>query len=239
MKNKQLTKGFTLLETLASVAIMVIMIIGPLTVITESSSYSRQTKDSIIATYLAEELIELIENQYDSIYLLCKKQPENAYCAPNVGETNGQTSWRLFKEKFAAGDGQPSCYGERDNEGAGGNNVPQGCTFDYEQMTGDITVTPSRSPANNENCRTVTEYLFPDGTVKFLCTGSAHSNGAIPSTKKTFSRSVYLEHNPTYDIGNMLSQYNDDIKIISEVKHKGVNGVTYTSRVSRFIHAQP
>ena len=68
-------KAFTLLETLTSIAILSFVIVGPLTVIMGSSSYARQTKDVMVATYLAEESEKILQNQYETLYIDCKNQP--------------------------------------------------------------------------------------------------------------------------------------------------------------------
>lgn len=255
-------QGFTLLETLTAVAILATIIVGPLAVIVSSSSYARQTKDAVVATYLAEESIELLENQYDSLYLLCKKQPENVLCTPLTGENSGNTSWRLFKERLNSKDhlgvsnGQPSCFLKMED---GSDDNIYGCSYDYQSMVGDITTVPVRYVANTSECPYLVELItskvvdgIPGGedreavptSVKslhtYVCKGveSHTSAGVLATTTKTYSRSVFIEQLPTFETGSMFTQYNDDLRIISQVKYKGVNGVTYSARVVRFMHAQ-
>ena len=64
-------RGFTLIETLVSVFIITTVVLGPLTVSSNASAYARQTKDTMTAVYLAQEAIELLHHQQDSIYLDC------------------------------------------------------------------------------------------------------------------------------------------------------------------------
>jgi prepilin-type N-terminal cleavage/methylation domain-containing protein len=243
-------RGFTLLETLTSVAILAIVIIGPLAAIMSSSFYARQSKDAIVANYLAEEAIELIQNQYDSLYILCKKNPTDVYCTTGTEETSGQISWRLFKDRFAAVDGQPSCYIAAN---------PDGCSFDYISMTNDPTITPIRYIANQTECpelveATTTVMVMNGGGTQggadgvtptftqqerhsYVCKGvSAHIPGTVST--KSFSRAVSIERIPsTFANGKMLDQ--DDLKIISTVRFKISNGGNSTIQIVRFMHAQP
>jgi type II secretory pathway pseudopilin PulG len=68
------TKGFTLIETLVSTFVITMVILGPLTVASNASSYARITKDTLTATYLAQEAIELLRHQQDSIYIRCVQE---------------------------------------------------------------------------------------------------------------------------------------------------------------------
>jgi prepilin-type N-terminal cleavage/methylation domain-containing protein len=163
-------KGFTLLETLASVAILSLVIIGPLSVTISSSSYARITKDTMVATFLAEEAVELLQNQYDSLYVYCKKNTSSTeaggVCEATGTETTGQTSWRVFKNKLSAVEpGQPTCYlpkGTYGNESYPGNAAgnADGCSFDYMHMIASSTETLVRYDSSDENC----EYLVPTAT---------------------------------------------------------------------------
>jgi prepilin-type N-terminal cleavage/methylation domain-containing protein len=244
-RTQKIMRGFTLLETLTSVAILAIIIVGPLAAIMNSSFYARQSKDTIVANYLAEEAIELIQNQYDSLYVLCKKNPTDTYCSTGSEETSGQISWRLFKDRFEAIDGQPSCYISAN---------PNGCFFDYISMMNDPTVTPVRYTANQTECPELVEATTtiavasePDsnGNItsteqerhSYVCKGvSAHIPGTASS--KSFSRAVSIERIPsTFANGKMLDQ--DDLKITATVRFKISNGGYSTIKIVRFMHAQP
>lgn len=263
LKLKHYLQGFTLLETLASIVILSSVIIGPLTVISGSSVYARQTKDSMLATYLSEETIELLQNHYSSLYILCKKHPENVLCVSSTGETGEQVAWRLFKDRMGAKDGQPSCY-LSDN--------PSGCAYDSLSMIGDISVTPVRYIADGNECPYLIEVSTSTGTIlprggggsnvpsdqnttyddsgitstqtkkrhMYVCKGVvAHvpSTVTIESTKP-YTRAVFVEALPTFETGPLLDQYNDDLRITTNVNFKGVNGVTKTIKTVRFIHAR-
>lgn len=229
-------KAFTLLETLTSIAILSFVIVGPLTVIMGSSSYARQTKDVMVATYLAEESVELLQNQYDTLYIYCKNQPADTFCATSTGEVGGQIAWRLFKERLGAVDGYPSCYV---------NANPSGCSFDYLDMSGEATTTPPRYVVNDTECPFLVGVATPivggDGESlhTYACTGiPAHITGTVDVM--TFARSVFIEQIPTFESSlPEEEQYNDDLRVTAQIKFKGVNGVTQTQKIVRFFHARP
>jgi len=56
-KNK---KAFTLVETLIAIAILVTTIVAPLTIAANSLFQARYSRDQVVATYLAQEAIEMI-----------------------------------------------------------------------------------------------------------------------------------------------------------------------------------
>lgn len=245
-------KAFTLLETLASIAIISLVIVGPLSVLSSSSSYARQTKDVIIATYLAEEAIELLQNQYDSIYIYCNKNPTatdpGSLCEPASATeiTTGQTAWRVFKERLSSSSGQPSCFKDENADG---------CTYNATAMLGEITLTaPTRYKAGSGECPRlikVSEKVMTRGTggagngdlfvtrSSYVCSGANIALGSTVDTSKSFSRSISVEHLPTFETAPLKEEhYNDDLRITSEVTFRSINGRSNTLRVTRFMHAR-
>lgn len=238
--NTMKLKAFTLLETLVSIGILTVIVIGPLSVIMSSSSYARQAKDVMIATSLAEESIELLQNQYDSIYIFCKKQPDDAFCSTSTGETSGQIAWRIFKDRLSATGGQPSCY-LADNA--------EGCSYSYQNMIGDIKDTPIRYVSDSEQCPYLVEATVPvtlpdNGGISYrrtyVCQGIT-SPGVNSKDIKPFIRSVVVERiEALFEAGNAVgTQYNDDLRIISQVKVQGSNGLLHTTKIIRFMHQRP
>lgn len=231
-------KGFTLLETLVSVGILSLVIIGPLAVIINSSSYARQTKDTVTATYLAEEAIELLQNQYDSLYVFCKKQPADPLCATST-ETPGQVAWRLFKQRLSISTGQ-SCFLKHEDASA---DNPYGCSFDFIHMLGDITVPPVRYIATADECRSIVGIASTTAIGlrhTYVCKGlPAHYVGGVVETKD-FTRSITVEWLPTFEIDpSMFNHYNDDLRIVVRVVYRGFNGYPATTTITQFMHSQP
>ena len=256
-KKYHTVKAFTLLETLASIAIISLVIVGPLSVLSSSSSYARQTKDVIIATYLAEEAIELLQNQYDSIYIYCNKNPTatdpGSLCEPAttpIAETTtGQTAWRVFKERLSSPSAQLSCFKDENADG---------CTYNATDMIGEITLTPpTRYKAGSSDCLRLIKVseqvmtretgaanpgnqpLFVTGSSYVCSGGNISAGGAVADTSKSFSRSISVEHLPTFETAPLKEeQHNDDLRITSEVTFRSINGRSNTLRVTRFMHAR-
>lgn len=228
-KNKiSCVKGLTLLETLVSITIISVTIIGPLSFIATSSSYARQTKEALVATYLAEEIAELVQGQYDSLYVLCSKQPGIAPCIVAGDETSGQVTWRVFKERFSSLSGQPSCFLDEN---------PDGCSFDYLDMQSDITTTAPRYDAASSVCSQVIS-TKQSGLVTYVCMGlPTHVNAG--TIGNFYKRHVYLEHLPTFETDPFTEQDYDDVRVTAEVTYRAVNGSARTVKIVRYIHPRP
>ncbi len=196
--------------------------------IATSSSYARQTKDALVATYLAEEMAELIQNQYDSLYVLCSKQPGIEPCVSVVDETSGQIAWRVFKERFSTISTLTSCFLDQN---------PDGCSFDYIDMQTDIDTNPPRYDATANSCSQVIS-TRQAGLVTYVCMGlPTHINGGV--TGLFYKRSVYLEHLPTFESSPFNEQDYDDIRVTAEVSYRAVNGSVRTVKIVRYIHPRP
>lgn len=68
MKNflKQNNKGFTIVETLVAIAILMIAIAGPLTIAQKGLMASVYARDQSVATFLAQDAMEFIKNYRDN-----------------------------------------------------------------------------------------------------------------------------------------------------------------------------
>ena len=62
----QHNKGFTLVETLVAVAILMIAIAGPLTIANQALTAALGSRNAMVATYLAQEGVESIKNIKDN-----------------------------------------------------------------------------------------------------------------------------------------------------------------------------
>lgn len=227
-------QAFTLLETLGSVAILSTFVLGPLTVAINSSTYARQTKDVMVATYLAEESSELLHNQYDSLYILCTKQFGIAPCTATGIETLGsQVAWRLFKERLAspADSGVSSCF-DKDN--------PEGCSYDFIDLSATTTDGFSLYKATNTQCpklALVSKFAVDDTVPRsvYVCSGDtspSHSTGVL--TSKLYTRTVKATSSITFT--GVDQEYNDDIRIVSTISFKRPSGFGRTVTVVDFIH---
>jgi prepilin-type N-terminal cleavage/methylation domain-containing protein len=60
------TQGFTLVETLVAVAILMIAISGPLTIASQALNSARSARNTMMATYLAQDGVESLRNIKDN-----------------------------------------------------------------------------------------------------------------------------------------------------------------------------
>jgi Tfp pilus assembly protein PilV len=65
-KNSAANKGFTIIETLVAITILMISIAGPLTIAQKGLSSAANTRDQVTASYLAQDLMEYIKNVRDA-----------------------------------------------------------------------------------------------------------------------------------------------------------------------------
>ncbi|MEN9913181.1 MAG: hypothetical protein RLY66_589 [Candidatus Parcubacteria bacterium] len=62
----QYRQGFTLVETLVAIAVLMIAIAGPLVIATKGLTAALYSKDQMIASFLAQESMEVIKNIHDN-----------------------------------------------------------------------------------------------------------------------------------------------------------------------------
>ena len=60
MKRLKTQSGFTLIETFVAVTILVMAIVGPLTMASQSASYASFARDQTVANFLAQDAIEYV-----------------------------------------------------------------------------------------------------------------------------------------------------------------------------------
>jgi len=66
-KFKNLNSGFTLLEALVAVSILMVAVVAPMTVAQKGLSSATYSKSQMIASYLAQDAIEYIKNVRDQV----------------------------------------------------------------------------------------------------------------------------------------------------------------------------
>ena len=64
--NMNQCRGFTLIETLIAISVLLLAITGPLTIATRGLTSAAFARDQVAAYYLAQEAVELIRNKRDN-----------------------------------------------------------------------------------------------------------------------------------------------------------------------------
>ncbi len=206
-------KQFTLIISL--------VILGPLTVASNASSYARLTKDTLIATYLAQESIELLRHQQDSVYIRCIQATASA-CTPTGTETVQEAAWRTFKTRLGSNGQGASCF-DTDNA--------YGCSYDFIDMTTNENTNPTKYISNQSSCN----YLSLETTINlYVCNGVRGSGVGYLVTQ--FTRSVLVTSIPTF--GGIDQTYNDDLRVTVTITFKKPNGYLHQIQVVDFLHAR-
>ena len=219
--------AFTLLETLASIAIVSTVILGPLTVAINSSTYSRQTKDVMISTYLIEEAIDLLHHHYDSLYIRCQKGVAPCEGPPDPTKTIGQNAWTLFKDRLGESGGSTSCYK---------NFNSKGCTFDFLDLSNDAASPAFSSASDSSDCLYLSLTKSADKR-DYVCSvnreaGTEREHNLGIMGPKLYTRTVVVESfiNPDGF---------EDLRVTASVTFARSNGTKRTMSVVDFFHPRP
>ncbi len=69
MKKDTKQRGFTILETLVAISILLISIVGPLTVAEKGLTAAASSQDQLMASYLGQDLLEYVRDVRDNFIL--------------------------------------------------------------------------------------------------------------------------------------------------------------------------
>lgn len=69
IKNKDLKNGFTLIESLVAISLLMIAISGPMTIVQKGLNAAYLSRDQMTAAFLAQDAIEAIKNIRDTLAL--------------------------------------------------------------------------------------------------------------------------------------------------------------------------
>ncbi len=103
-------KGFTIIETLVAVAILMISIAGPLTIAQKGLTAAIYARDQITAAFLAQENMELIRSNIDSLNLanFTTNVVDQNFCSSS--NTYGLLNIQTTDGKYGSLDGVPSRF---------------------------------------------------------------------------------------------------------------------------------
>ncbi len=91
-------KGFTLLEVIFAMFVLLIGVLGVYILIQDNISKSRQSSFHLTAAYLAQEGVEIIRNLRDQNWLKGKKEWDTG-----IGDCNGENFYQLQYDDSALG----------------------------------------------------------------------------------------------------------------------------------------
>lgn len=242
-------KAFTLLETMASFVIITVVVLGPLTTAINSASYTGQSKDIMTATYLAEEAIELLHNQYDTLVLLCGDGSLSPCTTLSLlsGETSadpGKPAWRILKTRLQSGS--QDCFSA------------SGCSFDFRNLVEATTTAPVfYSPIANQ-CSPLTQVISNVSGGKnryhYLCDVLDHATvsvyGVFDTKPTMYTRKINVESLNSYNSCDPSTcdpvpmgftpvsypGYHDDLRVTASVSMRRTNGTIRTIQVVDFLH---
>jgi prepilin-type N-terminal cleavage/methylation domain-containing protein len=103
------SRGFTILETLVAIAILLISIAGPLTIAEKSLVTAANSENQMIASYLAEDLMEYIENVRDNNLLLINNGSGTSWLASMSNCTPENNNACDFDTTLSAVSPSPVC----------------------------------------------------------------------------------------------------------------------------------
>ncbi len=177
-----------MVEALMSISIMMISVMAPITLSTQSAKYARYTLNKITASYLAEEQVEMMVNFKKSLDIYCF---DNTCVAKN--------GFDEFVQKVTPINRGLDCETYKAD---GSYNVP--CYFDESSFVYTGTLKPEVTSKIENSCKFL--YTKPDDIMS--CTG-----GSGDSNKSIFTRKMYIDN-----VDDLDSGYSSGITFKNSVK---------------------
>lgn len=101
-----MNKGFTLIEVLAAMFIMMMGVVGVIGLITRAMASSSSVNSQLVASYLSQEGLELVRNMRDANFLKIHKGAEGQWndgltaCAAGCGADFNDVALGSFQDTF-------------------------------------------------------------------------------------------------------------------------------------------
>ncbi len=238
-KNRHIP-AFTLVETLVSVAILTIAISGPLSVALFASAHAKDTKNKMIATWLAEEAIEIVRNKRDTFFIACTSgQSSCTFGSVITGlpENVGEASWKGFKlsniRQKDTGSGLYlfDCYNACAYDAEGG-------PFNSDDGECDRLITNDFFQKGHQNAISGTHQIAKDGM--YLCNVYANTTDDVGGGDRDsdFTRFLSMQVLSPLSSVSYDKNYKETIRIRSYVNYKTPSGDTKTVMVEDFLNAR-
>ena len=229
-------RGFSLVEAMAGIFILSIVVGGPIVIAGRAAQDIRQSKEAFTATYLAQELIELIRYKRDSIFLECS-DATSVNCALStftgtsgpVNEFTQEAAWRIFKDHFGSTPPVNTlCFSA------------EGCTFDARSIITSPVIRPldiyvptssSCSSLYQDDSNSL-EYAAGTSSLDYIFLCNSHK--ALASTDTRLKRTVRMMSSSTFPDGSYDALYGDEIRVEVTVNYP-FRGSTKTLIVTDYI----
>lgn len=174
------TDGFTLVETLVAISILMLVIIGPMTVVQKSMQNAYFANEQVTATFLAQQGIEAVRQLRDDEAL-------NSWDATGTSDTSDWVNTLTACD--AAHDG---C----ELSGTGSNKVLQncgveGCKIYIEEDTGEYTDSIGGN-IDTPFTRRITVDSFAGGDLVLVTTEVTWMNANISAGQRSVKLQTYL-----------------------------------------------
>lgn len=164
MKYPSSQSGFSLVETLVAITILLVVIVGPMTIISSSANSTSFASEQVVAFFLAQEGAELAQKARDDIVL--------QGFVPSSNPAPYATFWEMFSDDSISGAYQ-NCF-----------NV-SGCGLEVSENDDGAIETPVL--CTGTNC-----LLYYDSSETNVRSRYTHTSSG--NTITDFSRAIFFEN---------------------------------------------
>ena len=173
------TDGFTLVETLVAISILMLVIIGPMTVVQKSMQNAYFANEQVTATFLAQQGIEAVRQLRDDEAL-------NSWDDTGSSDTSEWTQTLNFCTGVSGGCGLSGAGNEKVLQNCSGIN---GCKVYLNEYTGEYT---DNSGTNVDTPFTRKIVVDPVGDMVRVTTEVTWMNANISAGQRSVKLQTYL-----------------------------------------------
>ncbi|MCA9362358.1 prepilin-type N-terminal cleavage/methylation domain-containing protein [Candidatus Kaiserbacteria bacterium] len=164
--------GFSLVETLVAITLLLIVITGPMVVSTSTARSTSFASEQVVAFFLAQEGVEMVQRARDDLYL---QAFSTKFDSVLDNELNNTDQWNLFADRNGT---YRNCYVATNSDGCG-----LGLNTDPD---GSLKA-PIDCGTNSSSCRL---YYDEDGE------RSRYTHTASGNEETPYTRVIKLEDDP-------------------------------------------